>query len=330
MDKKTLYTAIKPTGILTLGGYIGVAKSLKELSEQYNSYICIADLHALTIGLDPNELRENTYKLVAMYLAVGLDPEKCTLYVQSHVDAHSKIAWVLNNFTMFGEASRMTQFKDYQSKSKDTNVGIFDYPVLMAGDILLYDTSIVPVGLDQKQHVELARNIAIRFNHKIGETFVVPDVLIKKNGAKICGLQDPTKKMSKSDRTDTGCIYIEDSPEEIIKKIKKAVTDSEGKVYFDLENKPGVSNLLNIYSEITGATIEDACKHFENDNYGTLKAEVAEAVINNLKPVQERYFELLKDKEYLNSILEKGKQKAEEVANKKINEVYSKLGLIVL
>ena len=329
MDKKTLYTAIKPTGVLTLGGYIGVAQTLKELSEKYNSYICVADLHALTINPDPNELRENTYKLIAFYLALGLDPDKCTLYVQSHVDAHSKITWVLNNYTMFGEASRMTQFKDYQEKkNKDTNVGIFDYPVLMAGDILLYDAEIVPVGIDQKQHVELCRNIAIRFNHKVGETFIVPDVLMRKEGFKICGLQDPTKKMSKSDRADTGCIYIEDDADTIRKKIKKAVTDSEGKVYYDLENKAGVSNLLTIYSAMKGVSIEEACKHFENANYGTLKSEVAEAVIETLTPVQEKYFDYLNRLDYLDEILKKGRLKAESKANAKIKEVYGKLGLV--
>ena len=329
MEKKTLYTAIKPTGVLTLGGYIGVAQTLRELSEQYNSYICIADLHALTINPDPKELRENTYKLVAMYLAVGLDPDKCTLYLQSHVDAHSKIAWVLNNYTMFGEASRMTQFKDYQAKSKDTNVGIFDYPVLMAGDILLYDTDIVPVGLDQKQHVELCRNIATRFNHKVGETFVIPEPMTRKNGFKICGLQEPTKKMSKSDRVDTGSIFLEDSADDIRKKVKKAVTDSEGKVYFDVENKPGVSNLLTIYACMKGVTIEEAAKHFEEANYGTLKTEVAEAVVDNLAPVQAKYYEYLSNTSYLDEILAKGKAKAEIKANAKIREVYSKLGLVL-
>ena len=329
MEKKTLYTAIKPTGVLTLGGYIGVAQTLKELSEQYNSYICIADLHALTINPNPQELTDNTYKLVAFYLALGLDPEKCTLYLQSQVDAHSKISWVLNNFTMFGEASRMTQFKDYQAKAKDTNVGIFDYPVLMAGDILLYDTDIVPVGIDQKQHVELARNIAIRFNHKMGDTFIVPDVMIRKTGFKICGLQEPTKKMSKSEKGDTGSIFIEDTPEEITKKIKRAVTDSEGKVYFDPENKPGVSNLLTIYSALKGVTIEEAVEHFAECNYGTLKGEVATAIIDTLKPVQDKYFEYLNNKEYLDSVLAIGRAKAEKKANEKMKEVYSKLGLVL-
>jgi len=329
MDKKTLYTAIKPTGVLTLGGYIGVAQTLKELSETYNSYICIADLHALTINPDPQELRENTYKLVSFYLALGLDPQKCTLYLQSQVDAHSKIAWVLNNYTMFGEASRMTQFKDYQAKSKDTNVGIFDYPVLMAGDILLYDTDIVPVGIDQKQHVELCRNIAIRFNHKMGETFVVPDVLIRKTGFKVCGLQEPTKKMSKSDRGDTGSIFIEDTADEIRKKIKRAVTDSEGKVYYDTENKPGVSNLLTIYSALAGVTIEESVECFKDANYGTLKTEVAETIIKALEPVQNKYFEYLNNKKYLDEVLEIGRKKAEQKANSKINEIYTKLGLVL-
>lgn len=329
MEKKTLYTAIKPTGVITLGGYIGVAQSLKEQSEKYNSYICIADLHALTINPDPQELRENTYKMLSFYLALGLDPEKCTLYLQSQVDAHSKIAWILNNFTMFGEASRMTQFKDYQAKSKDTNVGIFDYPVLMAGDILLYDTDIVPVGIDQKQHVELCRNIAIRFNHKMGDTFIVPEVMMRETGFKICGLQEPTRKMSKSDRYDTGSIFLEDTPDEIRKKIKRAVTDSEGKVYFDPENKPGVSNLLTIYSALTNMSMEDGVEHFKEANYGTLKGEVAETIIEKLEPVQNKYFEYLNNKDYLDEVLAIGRLKAEAKANEKINQIYDKLGLIL-
>lgn len=329
MEKKTLYTAIKPTGVITLGGYIGVAQSLKEQTEQYNAYICIADLHALTINPNPEELQENTYKMLSFYLALGLDPDKCILYLQSQVDAHSKIAWILNNFTMFGEASRMTQFKDYQSKSKDTNVGIFDYPVLMAGDILLYDTDIVPVGIDQKQHVELCRNIAIRFNHKMGDTFVVPDVVLRKTGFKICGLQEPTRKMSKSDRYDTGSIFLEDTADEIRKKIKRAVTDSEGKVYYDPENKPGVSNLLTIYSALTNKTMEEAVEHFKDANYGTLKGEVAETIVAALEPVQKKYFEYLGNKEYLDEVLAKGKEKAEIKANAKVNEVYAKLGLVL-
>jgi tryptophanyl-tRNA synthetase len=230
---------------------------------------------------------------------------------------------------MFGEASRMTQFKDYQAKAKDTNVGIFDYPVLMAGDILLYDTDIVPVGIDQKQHVELCRNIAIRFNHKVGETFVVPDCVMRKTGFKICGLQEPTKKMSKSEKGDTGSIFVEDTPDEIRKKIKRAVTDSEGKVYFDQENKPGVSNLLTIYSALSGRTIEEAVSHFENANYGTLKTEVAGTIIEAITPVQEKYFNYLKNTDYLDEVLAIGRKKAETKANAKISEIYNKLGLVL-
>lgn len=328
MEKKTLYTAIKPTGVLTLGGYIGVGQQIQELCNDYNSYICVADLHALTINPNPEELRENTYKLVAFYLALGLDPKKCTLYVQSQVPAHSQLSWVLNNFTMMGEATRMTQYKDYLAKSKEVNVGILDYPVLMAGDILLFDTDIVPVGFDQKQHVELCRNIAIRFNHKMGETFKVPDVLMRKSGSKICGLYDPTKKMSKSDRVDTGTILIEDDAETIRKKVKKAVTDSEGVIRYDVENKPGVSNLLTIFATLNKITVESAEEQFKGANYGTLKTEVAEAIVNALAPVQKKYFALLEDKEKLDKILLEGKTKAEKKANEKLREVYDKLGLI--
>lgn len=328
MEKKTLYTAIKPTGVLTLGGFIGVGQNLKSMCEDYNSYICVADLHALTINPDPEELRNNSYKLIAFYLALGLDPDKCTLYLQSQVREHAELNWILSNFTMYGEATRMTQFKDYQAKSREVNMGILNYPILMSGDILLFDTDIVPIGLDQKQHVELCRNIALRFNHKMGETFHIPDVLIRKNGAKIHGLQDPTKKMSKSEKGDTGSIFIEDTEDEIRKKVKRAVTDSENSVRFDVENKPGVSNLLSIYACLKKIEIEMAEEHFKDANYGTLKSEVAETIIECLKPVQEKYYEYLSNKEYLNSILLKGKQKAEQKARETLTRVYNKLGLI--
>lgn len=328
MEKKTLYTAIKPTGILTLGGFIGVGQSLQSMCNDYNSYICVADLHALTINPDPNELRENSYKLIAFYLALGLDPDKCTLYLQSQVKEHAELNWVLSNFTMYGEATRMTQFKDYQAKSKEVNMGILSYPILMSGDILLYDTDIVPIGIDQKQHVELCRNIAIRFNHKMGDTFKVPDIVMSKNGNKIHGLQDPTKKMSKSDRADTGSIFIEDSEDVIRKKVKRAVTDSENSIRYDFENKPGVSNLLSIYACLKKIEISDSVEHFKDANYGTLKSEVAEAIIDALKPVQEKYFEYLSNKEYLDEILLKGKLKAEKKARETMDRVYNKLGLI--
>ena len=330
MDKKVLYTAIKPTGTMTLGNFIGLGQDLKDLTEKYDSYICVADLHALTINLDKDILRDNIYGIISFYLALGLDPDKIVLYVQSQVKAHAEMSWVLNNFTSFGEASRMTQFKDYQAKSKDVNAGLFEYPILMAGDILLYDADIVPVGIDQKQHVELCRNIAIRFNNKIGETFTVPDVLVKKEGNKIYGLQDPEHKMSKSEKGDTGSIFIDDPEEVIRKKIKRAVTDSEGKIYYDKDNKPGISNLLTIYACLKGITVAEAEEHFKEANYGTLKGEVADVVCEKLLPIQAKYFEYKNNKEYLHEIMRKGAERASVVASKKVKEVYEKLGLITL
>lgn len=329
MEKKTIYTAIKPTGILTLGGFIGVAQSLRKLTQDYNAYICIADLHALTINPQPELLQERSYKLLAMYLSLGINPDECTLYLQSQVKEHAELNWILSNFTMFGEATRMTQFKDYQAKSKETNMGLLNYPILMAGDILLYDTDIVPVGLDQKQHVELCRNVAIRFNHKMGDTFKVPDVMIRSEGFKICGLSEPTKKMSKSEGGDTGTIFIEDSEEEIFKKIKRAVTDSENIIRYDVENKPGVSNLLTIYACLNNISVKDAEEHFAGKNYGTLKTEVASTIVDTLKPIQDKYFKYLEDKEYLDEILKKGREKAQAKAQEVLKRVYSKLGLVM-
>ncbi len=329
MDKKILYTAIKPTGRMTLGNYIGAVMNLKKYTQEYCSIICVADLHALTINLDPKELKDNSYAIIAFYLACGLDPDKIILYAQSHVKEHAELGWVLSNFTMFGEANRMTQFKDYVAKGeKIINCGLFNYPILMAADILLYDTNVVPVGIDQKQHVELARNIAIRFNHKIGDTFVIPEPLVDKTGAKIGGLNEPTKKMSKSTRGDTGTIFLEDSDDVIRKKIRKAVTDSEGVVKYDMEHKPGVSNLLLIYSKMKNITIAEAEEHFKDANYGTLKNEVADSVIEVIAPIREKFNTLLADKDYLDTILEKGAQKAEAIAKKKLKEVYDKIGLM--
>ncbi len=328
--KKVLYTAIKPTGVLTLGGYIGVGQTLQEICEEYESYICVADLHALTINPDPHYIQERTYKIIAFYLALGLDPDKTTLYVQSQVDEHSKMAWILSNFTMYGEATRMTQFKDYQAKSKEINVGLFAYPILMAGDILLYDTEVVPVGIDQKQHVELARDIANRFNSKIGQTFVVPDVMLRENGMKICGLLDPSKKMSKSDADDKGSIMLEDTAQDIRNKLKRAVTDSDNKVAYDPVKKPGVSNLLTIYATLKGLDIEQTVKHFEIANYGTLKTQVADAIIEALIPVQTKYYEYLSNREYLQKVMKQGQEKASAKAREKIKEVYQKLGLVML
>ena len=328
MSKDVLYTACKPTGKLTLGNYIGVARTLKDLATKYDSYICVADLHALTINLPGEDLRNNIYDMFALYLALGLDYNKTTLYVQSHVPAHSQLCWVLNNYTMFGEASRMTQFKDHVAKGKQVNVGLFDYPVLMAADILLYDTKYVPVGSDQVQHVEIARDIAIRFNNKIGDTFVLPEAQLPKHGARIMGLLDPTKKMSKSEAGDTGTIMLEDDEDTIRKKIKRAVTDSDGVIAYDPANKPGVSNLLTIYATLKNVSIDDAVKHFEDCNYGTLKTEVADAVVEVISSFQSKYFELRKDTKYLQSIMKIGADKANAVANAKIKEVYNKIGLV--
>ena len=328
MSKDILYTALKPTGKLTLGNYIGVGRMLKDYSENYQSYICVADLHALTINMPAEELRENIYDMFALFLALGLDVDKSVVYVQSHVPAHTQLGWVLNNYTMFGEASRMTQFKDHVAKGTPVNVGLFDYPVLMAADILLYDTKYVPVGIDQLQHVEITRDIAMRFNNKCGETFVIPEPILPKTGAKIMGLQQPTKKMSKSEAGDTGTIMLEDSEDVIRKKIKRAVTDSDGVIKYDVENKPGVSNLLTIYATMKNITIEETVKHFEGCNYGALKNETADAVVEVLSKFQERYFKLRQDRKYLEEVMRKGALKANEAASKKIKQVYKTVGLV--
>ena len=328
MAKEVLYTAIKPTGKPTLGNYIGVGKSLAGLTDNYDAYICVADLHALTVNPDPDALRENTYDMFALYLALGLDYNKCTLYVQSHVPAHTSLCWVLNNYTMHGEASRMTQYKDHVAKGKPVNVGLFDYPVLMAADILLYDTKWVPVGIDQVQHVELSRDIATRFNNKMGETFVIPETIVNKTGAKIMGLNDPTKKMSKSESGDTGTIFLEDDEETIRKKIKRAVTDSDGIIAYDTQYKPGVSNLLTIYATLTNSSIDQTLAHFKGTNYGTLKTEVADVVVAAIKEFQNRYFALRKNTKELDRIMAIGAEKASKVANKKLKQVYNIVGLV--
>lgn len=329
MEKKVLYTAFKPTGRLTLGNYIGCVKNIKQYENDYNTILCIADLHALTINLPKEELQDNSISMFAFFLAMGYNPDKIILYMQSHVPAHAECAWVLNNFTMFGEASRMTQFKDYQAKNgTNLNVGIFDYPVLMAADILLYDTDIVPVGIDQKQHVELARNIAVRFNNKCKNLFKIPEPMVSGSGAKIMGLIEPTKKMSKSEKGDTGTIFLEDDDATIMKKIKRAVTDSEGVVKYDPEKKPGVSNLLTIYACLKNISIRDAENHFREANYGTLKTEVANVVIETISPVREKFIALRKDEKYLFEEMKKGALKARALANKKLTSIYNSVGLV--
>lgn len=328
MDKKVLYSATKPTGKLTLGNYIGAIKSWKEMQENNDCLFCVADLHSLTIDMDRNELNENIYAQLATFIAFGLDPEKSTIYVQSHVSEHAELGWIMNCMTYFGEASRMTQFKDAKAKNKNITVGLFAYPMLMAADILLYDAAVVPVGVDQMQHIEIARDIAMRFNSKYGETFVVPKGVVSKSGAKIMGLLDPTKKMAKSGDNDNDVIYIEDDDDTIRKKFKRAVTDSENNICFS-ESKPGVSNLLVIYSAMKGISVEEAEAHFKGCGYGELKTQTAEAVIDVLTPVREKLKSLKADKEYLLSVAKKGAEKAREIARKKLKEVYEKAGLIV-
>jgi len=328
MDKQILYSATKPTGKLTLGNYIGAIKSWREMQENNDCLFCVADLHSLTIDIDKKELNDNTYSQLATFLAFGLDPEKSIIYVQSQVHEHAELAWIMNCTTYFGEASRMTQFKDAKAKNKNITVGLFVYPMLMAADILLYNTAVVPVGIDQMQHVEIARDIAERFNSKYGETFVVPKGVVPKSGAKIMGLLDPTKKMAKSGDNDNDVIYIEDDDDTIRRKFKRAVTDSENSIKFS-ETKPGVSNLLTIYSAMKNITIEEAEKHFEGCGYGELKTQTAEAVIEVLTPVRNKLQELKKDRKYLDEVAKKGAMRASELARRKLQKVYKKVGLVM-
>ena len=327
--KKTILSGIQATGNLTLGNYIGALKNFVKMQDEYDCFYMIANLHALTVRREPEELKENTYKILATYLAAGIDPKKSTIFVQSQVHEHAELGWVLDCYTYMGELSRMTQFKDKSAKHADNiNAGLFTYPVLMAGDILLYQADVVPVGDDQRQHLEITRDIAERFNKIYGDTFVVPEAYIQKSGARIMGLQDPTSKMSKSSTIPNDTILLVDTPEEIIKKIKKAVTDSEGIVKYDEKNKPGVSNLMSIYSIITGKTMEEIEKEFEGKGYGEFKAKVANVIVEELKPFQEKYSEIINNKEYLDEIIKEGAKKAEAKAKKTLEDVYRKVGLI--
>lgn len=329
MEKKVILSGIQATGDLHLGHYIGVLKRFVEMQEEYNCYYMIANLHALTVRRDPKELKENAYKLLASYIAAGLDPEKSTIFLQSQVHEHAELGWVLDCYTYMGELSRMTQFKDKSAKHADNiNAGLFTYPSLMAGDILLYQADLVPTGEDQKQHVELTRDLAERFNKLYGETFKIPEPYIEKVGARIMGLQDPTSKMSKSSTIPNDTILLIDTPEEITKKIKKAVTDSEGIVRFDEKNKPGISNLMEIYGIITKKSMQEIEKEFEGCNYGVFKNSVAEAIIKELEPFRNRYNELMANPKLIEEIYNKGAKKASEVASETLKRVYDKIGII--
>lgn len=323
---KRILTGLKPSGELTLGSYIGGIKGTIKRQEEYESFLFVPDMHAITVRQEHDLLKERIRKNVALYLACGVDPDKNIIYLQSENLYHANLSWVLECNTYMGEASRMTQYKDKSSKGENVTVGLFTYPILMASDILLYDADYVPVGIDQKQHVELARNIAERFNKNYGETFKIPEPLIPKVGAKIMDLQNPTKKMSKSDETYKGVILLLDDEKTIRKKIMSAVTDSESKVYYNPETKPGISNLLIIYSSLKEISIKDAEEHFKDYNYGNLKKEVADLVVEVLTNIQTKYNELINSTE-IDEILDRGKKITNKIAKQKLEEVFSKVGL---
>lgn len=327
-DKKVVYSAVQPTGSITLGNYIGAISNWLKLEEEYLGIYAIADLHALTIRQNAAEYRQRALSFFAQYLACGLDPNKSVLYFQSHVPQHAQLTWVLNCFTYIGETSRMTQFKDKSAKNTDNiNMGLMDYPVLMAADILLYQTDLVPVGIDQKQHLELSRDLAIRFNNLYSPTFTVPEPFITKQGAKIYSLQDPTSKMSKSDPDANATINLIDAPELIVRKCKRAVTDCDGTIAYSAD-KPGVSNLLTIFSEVTDKSIESIISDYSGKGYAELKQGVADAIVAKLLPVQEKYNQLIKDKAYLLSIAKDGAEKAEKIARRTLSKVHKKIGLV--
>ena len=329
MNKKVILSGIQATGNLTLGNYIGALKNFVKMQDEYDCYYMIANLHALTVRRDPEELRNNTLKIIATYIAAGIDPEKSAIFIQSQVPAHAELSWVLNCYTYMGELTRMTQFKDKSEKHQDNiNSGLFTYPVLMASDILLYQADLVPTGQDQKQHIEITRDIAGRFNKIYGETFKIPDPYIPKVGARIMGLQDPKSKMSKSSTIPNDSIFLIDTPEEIIKKVKKAVTDSEGIVKYDEENKPGISNLMEIYGIIENKSMDEIEKEFEGKNYGIFKQEVANSIIKELEPFHKKYNELMSNPQYLEEMCKKGAEKAQKIANKTLKQVYEKIGII--
>lgn len=323
---KTIFSGIQPSGSVTLGNYIGALKQFVDLQDEYNCYFCIVDQHAITVPQDRLALRKNIRSLAALYLAVGLDPEKVTLFIQSEVPAHAQAGWMLQCVSYIGELERMTQFKDKSHGKEAVSAGLLTYPPLMAADILLYNTDLVPVGEDQKQHLELTRDLAERFNKKYNDVLTIPEVRIPKVGARIMSLVDPTKKMSKSDANQKAFITLLDDPKQIEKKIKSAVTDSEGIVKYDKENKPGISNLLSIYSILTNESIEQIEAKYEGKGYGDFKTDVAEVVVNALKPIQDKYYQLMESDE-LDQILDKGAEKANAVASHTLKKMENAMGL---
>ena len=323
---KRVLTGIQPSGNLTLGNYIGAIKQMLKLQENYESFIFVADMHAITVPQNPDSLRKNIRDLLAIYLACGLDPNKNTIFLQSENVYHANVSWILECLTPYGELGRMTQFKDKKEKNINFSAGLLTYPVLMTSDILLYDSDLVPTGIDQKQHVELARNIAERVNKKYGDIFKIPEPLIPESGAKICDLVDPTKKMSKSTDNPKGVIFLLDSEKTIRKKIMSATTDSEMRIIFDMENKPGISNLINIYSCLSNLSIKEIEAKFKDSNYGTFKKEVADLVVNTLVPIQEKYNEILKS-DLIDKVLDNGINKTNKIAKEKYELLKEKVGL---
>lgn len=328
-DKKVVFSGIQPSGQLTIGNYLGALKNFKEFSEEYRCYYCVVDEHAITVRQNPAELRRRTYETLALYIAAGLDPEKNVLFVQSHVSGHAELGWILDCYTMFGELSRMTQFKDKSRKNEDNiNAGLFTYPALMAADILLYQTEMVPVGHDQKQHLELARDIATRFNQVYGDTFIVPEPFINKTpAARIMSLAEPTKKMSKSDENENATVRILDERDVIIKKFKRAVTDSETEICAR-EGKDGIINLMSIYGAFTGKTFEEIEREFEGKGYGEFKLAVGEACADSLAPVQAEFKRLVQDKKYLEEVMLKGASEAHHDSLRTMSKVRRKIGFI--
>ncbi|HRC81462.1 MAG TPA: tryptophan--tRNA ligase [Sedimentibacter sp.] len=327
--KKIIFSGMQPSGSLTLGNYLGALKNWVALQDDYDCFYCVVDMHAITVPKEPKDLRKNTYEVLANYIAAGLDPDRVTLFIQSHVSAHAELSWILNCFTYYGELGRMTQFKD-KSKKQDSNTitaGLFTYPVLMAADILLYQADLVPVGEDQRQHLEITRDIAQRFNNRFGETFNIPEPYISTDVAKIMSLQDPESKMSKSDSNENSYILLTDKPDVIMKKFKRSVTDSVGVVNYS-DDQPGIKNLINIYSKITNMKPDTIVSNYEGKGYARLKEDVAEVVIEELKPIQEKIDYLLSNKDYLESVFRMGAQKAEATAIKTLRKVQKKVGFI--
>lgn len=328
-DKKIVFSGVQPSGNLTVGNYLGAIKNFSRFSDEYKTFYCVVDMHAITVRQVPAELRRRTYETLALYLACGLDEKKNTLFVQSHVPEHAELGWILDCYTMFGELSRMTQFKDKSSKNaQNINAGLFTYPTLMAADILLYGTDVVPVGIDQKQHLELARDIAIRFNQIYSDTFTVPEGYISKDTMKIMSLADPTSKMSKSDENQNAVVYILDSKDDIIRKFKRAVTDSDSVIRYG-EDKPGISNLMTIYKAFTGNSFEQIEREFAGKGYGDFKLAVGEVCADGLAPVRDEFARLIADKAHLEQIMKAGAEEAHYYARRILSKVKKKIGFVI-